>query len=113
MSCHTVSTIIVCDLLMLTSQFCTSQPKQCLPAKAIPYFLLALLCLQAALLVLEAQLSLLLSLASAGGPSSRKGSTKAVADTGALPLLTACKALDYTPEQPSSHQRLKKSGSLR
>jgi hypothetical protein len=70
-------------------------------------------CLQAALLVLEAQLCLLLSLAAAGGPAARKGSTKAVADAGALSLLKACKALDYTPEQPSSHQRLKKSGALR
>jgi hypothetical protein len=68
---------------------------------------------QAALLVLEAQLSLLLALTAAGGPAARKGSTKAVADAGALPYLTACKALDYTPEQPSSHQRLKKSGALR
>jgi hypothetical protein len=71
------------------------------------------LLLQAALLVLEAQLCLLLSLAAAGGPSARKGSTKAVADAGALSFLKACKALDYTPEQPSSHQRLKKSGALR
>ncbi|KAF8066245.1 NUP205 [Scenedesmus sp. PABB004] len=68
---------------------------------------------QAALLVLEAQLSLLLALAAAGGPGARKGSTKAVADAGALPYLTACRALDYAPEQPSSHQRLKKSGALR
>lgn len=68
---------------------------------------------QAALLVLEAQLCLLLSLAAAGGPAARKGSTKAVADAGALSFLKACKALDYTPEQPSSQQRLKKSGALR
>ncbi|KAF6258705.1 hypothetical protein COO60DRAFT_1638930 [Scenedesmus sp. NREL 46B-D3] len=68
---------------------------------------------QAALLVLEAQLCLLLSLAAAGGPAARKGSTKAVADAGALPFLQACRALDFTPEQPSSQQRLKRSGALR
>jgi len=52
--------------------------------------------------VLEAQLSLLLALTAAGGLAARKGSTKAVADAGALPYLTACKALDYTPSSPAA-----------
>jgi hypothetical protein len=68
---------------------------------------------QAALLVIEAQLSLLLALTAAGGPAARRGSTKAVADAGALSYLQSCKALDFAPEQPSSHQRLRKSGALR
>jgi hypothetical protein len=40
--------------------------------------------------VLEAQLSVLLALTSAGGPMTQKASTKQVADAEALPYLTNC-----------------------
>ncbi|KAI8466819.1 MAG: hypothetical protein J3K34DRAFT_524227 [Monoraphidium minutum] len=59
----------------------------------------------AAVYVVEAQLSLLLRLAGAGGPGGRMGSAKALQDAGAIPYLCRCDALDLVPEEPSSIQR--------
>jgi hypothetical protein len=55
---------------------------------------------QAALLVLEAQLSVLLALTSAGGPLAQRSSTKQVADAEALPILTSCKCVRLSVPAP-------------
>jgi hypothetical protein len=55
---------------------------------------------QAALLVVEGQLALLLRLALAGPPAARASSAQRLFALHAIPKLGACKGLDLQPEEP-------------
>jgi hypothetical protein len=68
---------------------------------------------KAALHVIEAQLGLLLRLASAGTGVGRKSSAKLVRDAGALSSLSHCQALKCRPEQLNIVTKAKQEGTLR